>query len=324
MSKKYGMTSYLHKVRRHVGHEKIILVFATACVLNEEGHLLWQRRADFGWWGLPGGILEWNESLPECVVREVREETGLEVEPKRLIGIYTSPDFDVTYPNGDLVQQVTLCFQCRVIGGKLVADKEETLDLAWFPPDRRPSTSVWYRAMSDDLSLDQRMAAFDRGDPGSPMGAEPFFHHIRRRIGEIPLILPVAYAFIRNSDVGILLSRNGHTNQWGLPAIHMTLGERIDQTLARGLLLESGWMADVVRLIGVYREDSDPFTKPENEGIRKLSVLFNCRLRDQALHAEAIGASEYRLFPSDALPPLSEFHLLLLKDGLADHEDAVF
>jgi 8-oxo-dGTP pyrophosphatase MutT (NUDIX family) len=92
------MTSYLQWMRQHVGQQKILLAFATACVRDENGRILWQQRADFGWWGLPGGILELDESLPQCAVREVKEETGLEVTPVRLIGIYSSPDFDVTYP----------------------------------------------------------------------------------------------------------------------------------------------------------------------------------------------------------------------------------
>ena len=58
---------------------KILMVYASACIRNDAGRVLWQRRADFGWWGLSGGVLELNESLPECVIREVREETGLSV-----------------------------------------------------------------------------------------------------------------------------------------------------------------------------------------------------------------------------------------------------
>jgi 8-oxo-dGTP pyrophosphatase MutT (NUDIX family) len=87
----------LHWLRQRVGRQKILLVFASACVRDDAGRLLWQRRSDFGFWGLPavqsgtglcGGVLELGESLPEAVVREVGEETGLEVEPVRLVGIY--------------------------------------------------------------------------------------------------------------------------------------------------------------------------------------------------------------------------------------------
>ncbi|MGA1842686.1 MAG: NUDIX hydrolase [bacterium] len=155
------MSSYIDWIRNYVGHNKLLLVFASACIRDDNGRLLWQRRSDFDWWGLPGGILELGESLSECIVREVREETGLEVEPSRLVGIYSSPDFDVTYPNGDLVQQVTACFDCRIVGGKLMPDKNEILDLAWFPMDEIPSTSPWYLAMVKDLALGKKTAAFD-------------------------------------------------------------------------------------------------------------------------------------------------------------------
>ena len=155
------MPSYIDWIRKHVGHDKILLVFASACILDNSGRLLMQRRTDFGWWGLPGGVLELGESLSECVVREVREETGLDVEPLHLIGIYSSPDFNVTYPNGDQVQQVTACFDCRIVGGNLSVNNKETLDLAWFPIDEMPSTAPWYKAMVNDLGLGQKAAAFD-------------------------------------------------------------------------------------------------------------------------------------------------------------------
>jgi len=63
----------------------------------------------------------------------VREETGLTVAPTRVVGVYSSPDFDVVYPNGDQVQQVTVCFECSVTGGRWTVDDDETLELAWLP-----------------------------------------------------------------------------------------------------------------------------------------------------------------------------------------------
>ena len=150
--------SYLHWLRQRVGRQKILLVFASACVRDDAGRLLWQQRSDFGFWGLPGGVLDLGESLPEAVVREVGEETGLEVEPVRLVGVYSSPDFDVLYPNGDQVQQVTACFECRLLGGQQRPDGTETLELGWFALDEPPPTAPWYEAMVADLA---------RGDPAA-------------------------------------------------------------------------------------------------------------------------------------------------------------
>ena len=84
----------------------------------------------------------------------------MQVEPTRLVGIYSSPDFDVLYPNGDQVQQVTACFECRVRGGGLRADGTETLELGWFPLDESPPTAPWYEAMVADLARGDTAASF--------------------------------------------------------------------------------------------------------------------------------------------------------------------
>ena len=167
------MADYLSWLRGQVGRRKILLVFASACVRDHAGSVLWQRRSDFGWWGLPGGVLELDESLADCAVREVREETGLEVELLRLVGLYSSPDFDVTYPNGDQVQQVTACFECRVVGGSIRPDGGETLELSWFPLEKSPPTAPWYEAMAADLDWGGLATSFRRGSAGERLDGQP-------------------------------------------------------------------------------------------------------------------------------------------------------
>lgn len=79
--------------------------------------------------------MELGESADEAVVREVREETGLEIMPVALIGVYSSPDYSITYPNGDRVQAVIIFFECRVVGGTLRPDGDEILEARYFGPD---------------------------------------------------------------------------------------------------------------------------------------------------------------------------------------------
>jgi mutator protein MutT len=62
---------------------------ASAVVVNEAGELLLQRRSDNGQWALPGGTMDLGETLAQTVVREVKEETGIEVEVTGVVGIYT-------------------------------------------------------------------------------------------------------------------------------------------------------------------------------------------------------------------------------------------
>jgi 8-oxo-dGTP pyrophosphatase MutT (NUDIX family) len=324
------MPPYLEWIRQHVGHEIILLVYASACIRDEAGRLLWQRRADFGWWGLPGGVLELDESLPECVVREVREETGLVVEPTRLVGVYTSPDFDVTYPNGDQVQQVTACFECRERRGERRETSpesrvdDETLELAWFDLNHPPPTAPWYAAMAADLALERKAASFERGRPGNGRSDEPFFRQVRRHIGQTAFILPAAAAFIRDEAGRVLLQRRGDTGDWGLPGGGIELGERVDQTVVNEVREETGLEVEPVRLIGVYSDDAFWFTYPHGDQVKVVSTLFECRVVGGGLRADGVESLEVRFFPPDALPSMLERHARRVRDGLTGREEAVF
>ncbi|MGD1993384.1 MAG: NUDIX domain-containing protein, partial [Anaerolineae bacterium] len=179
---------YVRWLRERVGPTPLVLPYASAIVADDEGGILFQRRSDFSWWGLPGGVMERGERIETCLVREVREETGLHVEAQRLIGVYSSPDFDITYPNGDQVHQFTACFACRQVGGELSPDGEEVLSLASFPLDSLPEMPSWYRAMVDDYVADHGAISFRRGRPGQATSHEHVLG-LRRFVGSAPLLL---------------------------------------------------------------------------------------------------------------------------------------
>ena len=130
-------------LRERVGHITLLIPSAAAIIRDEQGRVLLIRRGDGRGWSLPGGVMEPGERIADCAVRETCEETGLEVEPVRLIGIYSDPDvMQITFPNGDQAHLVSATFECRVIGGKLRADGEESLEVAYFPPDALPEGIV--------------------------------------------------------------------------------------------------------------------------------------------------------------------------------------
>jgi ADP-ribose pyrophosphatase YjhB (NUDIX family) len=64
---------------------------ASAIVVNHEGRILLHRRSDNARWALPGGVMDIGESIAQTVTREVQEETGLEVEPEYIVGVYSDP-----------------------------------------------------------------------------------------------------------------------------------------------------------------------------------------------------------------------------------------
>jgi ADP-ribose pyrophosphatase YjhB (NUDIX family) len=91
---------------------------ACAIVFDANGKLLLHRRSDTGYWALPGGAIELDETAAQAVIREVREETGYHVEIVRIIGVYSDPiHTTIRYPNGDVVSYVAIAFECKVSDG---------------------------------------------------------------------------------------------------------------------------------------------------------------------------------------------------------------
>ncbi|MFG2893589.1 NUDIX domain-containing protein [Streptomyces sp. NPDC048248] len=111
-----------------------LVVAASAVVTDYEGRILLQRRRDNDLWALPGGGMEMTDSLPGTAVREVKEETGLDVEITGLVGTYTDPRHVIAYTDGEVRRQFNLCFTARVVGGQLAISDEST-ELRFVHPD---------------------------------------------------------------------------------------------------------------------------------------------------------------------------------------------
>ena len=134
----------------------------SAVIFDRRHRLLLQQRSDGGQWGLPGGSVEIGESLAAAVAREVLEETGLTVAPRRLIGVYSDPALQVVrYPNGNVWHYVNACFECAVRGGELTTC-DETLALDWFSPSRLPATLLPNHRIRIRDARTRRAAAFVR------------------------------------------------------------------------------------------------------------------------------------------------------------------
>ncbi len=108
-----------------IGKQGRIRTGCSATIFDEtRKKILLTRRVDNGLWCLPGGGIDPGESAAEACLREVKEETGLCGRIERLIGVYSSPDWLVEYPDGNKVQIIALNFEVIPETGCLTLNNE--------------------------------------------------------------------------------------------------------------------------------------------------------------------------------------------------------
>ena len=125
---------YIHELRKQIGPRKIILNCAGALIVRD-GKILFQRRTDNGQWGLIGGLLEMNETYEQAALREIREETGLEVKLESFLGIFHN--HDMVWSNGDAAHVIAAMYIASVISGEPRIDSE-SYELRFFGKDEIP------------------------------------------------------------------------------------------------------------------------------------------------------------------------------------------
>jgi ADP-ribose pyrophosphatase YjhB (NUDIX family) len=117
---------------------------ATAVCIDDRGRVLLGRRAwapDEGLWDLPGGFVDEGEHPVEALRRELREETGLEIEPQEFLGVW----MDRYGYDSPAVSTLNLYWTARVVGGDEQA-ADDVAELRWFAPEELPA--------ADELAFD--------------------------------------------------------------------------------------------------------------------------------------------------------------------------
>ncbi len=138
------ISDYLRHLRTQIGHEMVFVPGVVGIVFDEAGRVLLQHSKDGGWW-MPGGSVDPGEEPAESVIREVWEETGVQVVPEQIVVVQTEPTFQ--YPNGDQVMYLSIVFRCRPVGGEAHVHDEESLEVDYFLPgalpDLHPRARLW-------------------------------------------------------------------------------------------------------------------------------------------------------------------------------------
>lgn len=144
--------SYIGRLRKLVGNEKLIVAGVRAVIQDKDKKILLIHRKDTGRWGMPAGSVELGESVMDALKREVKEETGLNVESATPFAVYSDPKYSVTYPNGDQTQIFTIVFLVDKWNGELIQENDESLGSGFFSLDDLPDTHEVYIETINDLN----------------------------------------------------------------------------------------------------------------------------------------------------------------------------
>ncbi len=98
-----------------------------------DGRIVLVQRSDSGQWGLPGGMVDWGEDIPQATSRELEEETGLKLTKiKRLVGVYSHPKRDPR------LHSISILLEVEATGNLEAEDKLEILQVKAFKVDELP------------------------------------------------------------------------------------------------------------------------------------------------------------------------------------------
>jgi mutator protein MutT len=143
--------SYVGQLRKLVGNRMLITPAARAVIFNQQGQLLLVRRSDNGEWVMPAGSIELGESIYDCLIREVREEAGLEVLSARPIALYTAPRYHFTNTFGNEHQMFTVVFLVEEWTGEIQKETDETVDARFFDLDDLPPIPPLFQETLEDV-----------------------------------------------------------------------------------------------------------------------------------------------------------------------------
>lgn len=131
---------FVLKLREKIGHDLLWMPCVTAVVFDVDDRVLLTRRVHDDRWALVGGILDPGEQPAVGIQREILEETGVEAVVESLVSVYSLPPG--SYPNGDQVQYLDLCFRCTSVAGHARVNDDENTDVGWFAQLDLPSSVI--------------------------------------------------------------------------------------------------------------------------------------------------------------------------------------
>lgn len=134
--------SYYLELRKLIGNNLLVYPVAAACIKNSKKEVLLVKKRKSGVWGFPAGGVEPDETIHQALKREIKEEINADVAPRRLIAIYSTPEFDFTYPNGNKIHPLIFFFDCRVVKKSNFSQNGEISEARYFSQNELPANML--------------------------------------------------------------------------------------------------------------------------------------------------------------------------------------
>ena len=123
---------YCEDMREMIGNTPLIFVRPSVAIINNQAEILLSRKVG-GTWTIPGGVLQLNESVEECIKRIVLEDIGLKVTRLKLFGVYSGKELiNRVEESGDEYHPVAIGYLCTEYEGELTPDSNQGIEVQFF------------------------------------------------------------------------------------------------------------------------------------------------------------------------------------------------